>query len=148
MKTFISLVLTGIFFCSLSPARSMIVREKFVMASKPPVPGQPVKSCQKITTLEMNYIDGLATLQDFVRNCRMKVPLNSRTFKFASTATPDGCGSYTWFTIRTTDAGPARLQVTDNRRRTCENVLTSLLVAKEFSPAGDETVLYLEQQVP
>ena len=104
--------------------------------------------CDHGTTLVMDKttLNGnVAILENFLKgSCEIFVPANPRLFKLTS-AKNDGCGSMVYTGTFESNRGPVTLTIVDNRPRTCENMIASLIEVHEKSAEGERVMYSLDR---
>ena len=97
-------------------------------------------------TLDKGALNGnTALLENFLKGaCEIFVPANPRLFKIAS-ITDDGCGSTVMKGSYQSNRGTVEIEITDNRKRMCENVIPALIVVKEKTEQGTATYYSLDR---
>jgi hypothetical protein len=142
---FMTIVLLSLTFIGTVQAAptAQLITGKFNMTDMPN--GNPGIGCGTGTTLTMDNakISGdVVLLSDYAFGpCQQVIDPNPRYF-IPESIEKDSCGAtVTKGKVRGSE-GPNRIEITDNRGNTCENVIPALIVMKIQTADGGEYLLY------
>ena len=89
-------------------------------------------------TMDKTTLNGnVAMMENFLKGaCEIFVPADPRMFKITG-AKDDGCGSKIYTGSYQGNRGTVQIEITDNRGRMCENVISALIEVVEKTPEGE-----------
>jgi len=106
---------------------------------------QPAGSCDvgiRLVLDRAEYLGDIIALTNFVDGyCDLYVDPNFRVFQISKVESI-GCGSWNYSGYLFKADGEYQVEIVDNRRRTCDDVVPGIIVLTETTPNGEKKVSF------